>query len=111
MLRRQWITGALILFAAALTLAQTAAPTAAPTPSGPRRAASPAGTAATQVGGTWVNPESEERRYTGGKWIEITYSRPILRDAPTSSARAATTARPSTRERRCGAWARTRRRG
>src|SRR6266498_1359302 len=79
MLRRQWITGALILFAAALTLAQTAVPTAKPTPSGPRRAASPPGTAATQVGGKWVNPESEERRYTGGKWIEITYSRPILR--------------------------------
>jgi hypothetical protein len=79
MLRRQWMTGALILLAAALTLAQTAVPTAKPTPSGPRRAASPPGTAATQVGGTWVNPESEERRYTGGKWIEITYSRPILR--------------------------------
>jgi hypothetical protein len=68
-----------MLLAAAFTLAQTAVPTAKPTPSGPRRAASPPGTAATQVGGTWVNPESEERRYTGGKWIEITYSRPILR--------------------------------
>jgi len=79
MLRRQWITGVLTLLAAAFTLAQTAVPTAKPTPSGPRRTASPPGTAATQVGGTWVNPESEERRYTGGKWIEITYSRPILR--------------------------------
>src|SRR6266540_1205892 len=79
MLRRQWMTGALMLLAAAFTLAQTAVPTAKPTPSGPRRAASPPGTAATQVGGTWVSPGSEERRYTGGKWIEITYSRPILR--------------------------------
>jgi len=68
-----------LAFAASFALAQTAAPTAAPTPSAPRRPASPPGTAATQVGGKWVNPESEERRYTGGKWIEITYSRPILR--------------------------------
>lgn len=68
-----------LAFAASFALAQTAAPTAAPTPSAPRRPASPPGTAATQVGGKWLNPESEERRYTGGKWIEITYSRPILR--------------------------------
>ncbi len=45
-----------------------------------RRPLSPAGTAATQVGGKWSEPDKEgERRYTGGKWIEITYSRPILR--------------------------------
>ena len=79
MFRRQWMTGFLMFVAAGFALSQTAAPTAAPTPSAPRRPASPSGTAATQVGGTWVNPESEERRYTGGKWIEITYSRPILR--------------------------------
>ncbi len=64
MIRRQWITGTLMVLTAAFAAAQTAAPTAAPTPSAPRKAASPPGTAATQV---------------GGKWIEIVYSRPILR--------------------------------
>jgi Protein of unknown function (DUF2911) len=45
-----------------------------------RKAPSPAGTAATQVAGKWANPNDEERRrYEGGKWIEVTYSRPILR--------------------------------
>lgn len=86
MFRRQMIAAScLVFFAASLALAQAASATpAAPTPpltplASPRRPSSPAGTAATQVGGKWVNPESEERRYTGGKWIEITYSRPILR--------------------------------
>jgi hypothetical protein len=46
----------------------------------PRKPASPAGTAATQVGGKWVQDKPDaEPRYTGGKWIEITYGRPILR--------------------------------
>ncbi len=46
----------------------------------PRKAASPAGTAATQVGGTWAKAAADaEPRYTGGKWIEITYGRPVLR--------------------------------
>ncbi len=45
-----------------------------------RKPASPAGTAATQVGGKWSAPDKEgERRYEGGKWIEVSYSRPILR--------------------------------
>jgi len=81
MLRRQWLAGILAL-AAAGALAQTTpspAPAASPAPSAPRRPSSPAGSAATQVGGKWSNPESEEKRYSGGKWIEITYSRPILR--------------------------------
>src|SRR2546427_11276794 len=56
-----------LVLTAAFAAAQTAVPTAAPTPSAPRRAASPAGTAATQIGGS------------SGKWIEIVYSRPILR--------------------------------
>jgi hypothetical protein len=43
----------------------------------PRRPASPTGTAATQVGGEWS--KDAEPRYTNGKWIEITYNRPILR--------------------------------
>jgi Protein of unknown function (DUF2911) len=46
----------------------------------PRRPLSPAGTAATMVGGTWSAPnEKGERKFTTGKWIEITYSRPMLR--------------------------------
>ena len=45
-----------------------------------RRPMSPAGTASTQVGGKWSAPDKDgERTYTGGKWIEIAYSRPMLR--------------------------------
>jgi hypothetical protein len=45
-----------------------------------RKPLSPSGTAATMVGGTWSAPDKDgERQYSGGKWIEITYSRPILR--------------------------------
>lgn len=43
-----------------------------------RRPASPAGSSATQVGGTWA-AGGEEPRYEGGKWIEILYGRPIKR--------------------------------
>jgi Protein of unknown function (DUF2911) len=45
-----------------------------------RKPASPAGTAATEVGGKWSTPNKEgERSLEGGRWIEISYSRPILR--------------------------------
>ena len=44
-----------------------------------QRPASPAGTAATQVGGEWVTGESGRTSYQGGKWMEISYGRPILR--------------------------------
>ena len=45
-----------------------------------RRPLSPGGTAATLVGGRWSEPDKDgERRYSGGKWIEVTYSRPMLR--------------------------------
>jgi hypothetical protein len=68
------------LLCGGLALAQQTAPTAAPSPAAPRRAPSPAGTAATQVGGTWSAPDKEgERRYENGKWIEVIYSRPILK--------------------------------
>lgn len=43
-----------------------------------RRPMSPPGTAATLVGGSWEKTD-EDPRYEGGKWIEITYGRPILR--------------------------------
>jgi hypothetical protein len=40
--------------------------------------ASPTGTAATEVGGKY-DPKAAEPSYQGGKWIEITYGRPIKR--------------------------------
>jgi hypothetical protein len=41
---------------------------------------SPSGTASTQVGGSWSAPDKDgETRHSGGQWIEVTYSRPILR--------------------------------
>lgn len=43
------------------------------------RPASPRGQAATQVGGTWTTDERGRERYEGGKWIEVDYGRPILR--------------------------------
>lgn len=42
------------------------------------RPASPPGKAATQVGGEWKEQDGRQR-YVGGKWIEISYGRPILR--------------------------------
>lgn len=44
-----------------------------------KRPASPAGSAEAQVGGKWATDAQGESRYSGGKWIEIDYSRPILR--------------------------------
>lgn len=43
-----------------------------------QRPASPRGSAETVVGGKYVKTERGQR-YEGGKWIEITYGRPILR--------------------------------
>jgi hypothetical protein len=43
-----------------------------------QKPASPAGTAATQVGGKYVQVQNGQR-YQGGKWIEVTYGRPIKR--------------------------------
>ena len=69
MKRRNWLMAiGMIVIVVAAVLAQ------AP----PRKAASPAGTAATQVGGKYV-PVQNYQRYEGGKWIEVTYSRPIKR--------------------------------
>ena len=79
MLRKSMVLVFGIIASAGLALAQqTPAPAAAP--SAPRRAPSPSGTAATQVGGTWSAPDKDgERQYQNGKWIEVTYSRPILK--------------------------------
>ncbi len=44
------------------------------------RPASPAGTAATEIGGSYVTrPGSDGPTYQGGKWIEMTFGRPIKR--------------------------------
>lgn len=43
-----------------------------------RRPASPAGSSAVEVGGKY-DPKAAEPTYVGGKWIEITYGRPIRR--------------------------------
>ncbi|MEP6767135.1 MAG: DUF2911 domain-containing protein [Acidobacteriota bacterium] len=90
--RRQWIAlSAAVIGSASVALAQTTSTTtttsatttpaaAATTSPAVRRAPSPAGTAATQVGGSWSAPDKDgQQRYSDGKWIEITYSRPILR--------------------------------
>jgi hypothetical protein len=45
-----------------------------------RKPLSPAGHASTMVGGTWSAPDKDgNKKYEGGKWIEVTYSRPMLR--------------------------------
>src|SRR5215472_3545181 len=43
-----------------------------------RRTASPSGSSAVEVGGHY-DPKAAEPTYLGGKWIEITSGRPILR--------------------------------
>lgn len=43
------------------------------------RIPSPPGTASTVVGGQWVKDAQGAPVYEGGKWIEVSYSRPILR--------------------------------
>lgn len=43
------------------------------------RPASPPGTATTMVGGQWMKNAQGNPTYEGGKWIEVTYSRPMLR--------------------------------
>ena len=114
MQRRQWIFATALLAGGTVALGQTPTPAAAApattAPAAPRRAASPAGTAATQVGGTWSAPDKDgEPRYSGGKWIEIDLQpADPARPRRTSSARAPTTARRSTPALPSGAPARTR---
>ena len=43
------------------------------------RPLSPPGTATAMVAGEWVKDASGATVYQGGKWIEVTYSRPMLR--------------------------------
>ena len=67
MTRRLIATGAAALAMSAALMAQ-----------GRGRPASPAGTAATEIGGKY-DRSGAEPVYKGGKWIEITYGRPIKR--------------------------------
>jgi Protein of unknown function (DUF2911) len=66
MTRRLIATGAAALMMSAVVFTQGA------------RLASPAGTAATEVGGKY-DTSGEEPVYKGGKWIELTFGRPIKR--------------------------------
>jgi hypothetical protein len=43
------------------------------------RPASPTGTAAIEIGGTWQAGDRGRQVYQGGKWIEVSYGRPVLR--------------------------------
>ena len=57
-------------------------PTPAPTAAAAQpaaRPASPAGAAQTQVGGSYVKDAKGREQYQNGKWIEITYGRPLKR--------------------------------
>ena len=67
MTRTLMTTGAAALMLTTALLAQ-----------GGRRPASPAGAAATEIGGKY-DTSGAEPVYKGGKWIEITYGRPIKR--------------------------------
>jgi hypothetical protein len=55
------------------------APTVMATQQTPQLPASPPGTAQTQVGGEYTKNAQGREVYQGGKWITITYSRPIKR--------------------------------
>lgn len=66
MRRKLMATGVAALAMSALVFAQGGRP------------ASPAGTAATEIGGKY-DTSGDEPVYKGGKWIEITYGRPIKR--------------------------------
>jgi hypothetical protein len=75
---------AVVACSAMLVFAQTqvppTVPTAAPAPAAqtPPRPASPRGSAEAQVGGQWVKGERGQS-YQGGKWIDITFGRPLKR--------------------------------
>jgi DUF2911 family protein len=69
MCRRVMTLATAVLAAATMVAAQTPAP----------KPQSPAGASATQVAGTWGKNARGGEVYQNGKWIEITYGRPIKR--------------------------------
>jgi hypothetical protein len=66
-----------LTFATVVTLFAAASLAAAQVPD-VKLPASPRGTAAIQVSGSWTG-QGDDRRYQGGQWITIDYGRPILR--------------------------------
>ena len=65
----------------------TVAPTAAAAPAAPAQPAanrplSPRETSTTMVGGEWKKNAEGALAYEGGKWIEVSYGRPMLRQRP-----------------------------
>ncbi len=76
-LTRIILSATTISASAALSLAQAASPTPVPV----RHIASPIGHTSVEVGGHFVPGEKPgyPPRYEGGKWIDITYYRPIKR--------------------------------
>jgi hypothetical protein len=88
MIRRLLAAGAVVLVAVSLVGAQGAPPAqAAKTAPGaqlPRRALSPDGTSSAQILGHWVQGARQEFTlgrgdYVAGKWIDISYGRPLKR--------------------------------
>ncbi len=69
MTRRNLILGTIVALAAATAVTAQ-----------DRKPLSPAGTASAMVGGTWSAPDKDgNSKYENGKWLEVTYSRPMLR--------------------------------
>ncbi len=80
-MRNGFLALALISMSAAV-YAQTPQTPAAPAPAATAaapRPASPAGSAQTQVAGAYVKDEKGREQYRNGKWLEITYGRPLKR--------------------------------
>jgi len=76
------LTAAAVIAAGSMAAVAQQQPATAQAPSAkttPQLPASPPGSAQTQVGGAYVKDDQGRERYQGGKWIEITYSRPIKR--------------------------------
>jgi hypothetical protein len=93
--RQTMLTAAALLLMAGTALATQQAPPPPPPPPGaqqpaamtppppPRPPLSPVGMAETQVSGVWAVPEpGKAPRYRDGKWIVVTYGRPILKGRP-----------------------------
>lgn len=57
----------------------TVAPAAGTAPPARQRPLSPPGTATAMLGGEWVKNAEGNLTYQGGKWIEVAYNRPMLR--------------------------------